>query len=69
MFETLASHASIALENGRLIDRLHDEAQQREHEALHDALTGLPNRVLFHRRLLERLDECRTDGESRSPSR
>ncbi len=64
MFETLASHASIALENGRLIDRLHDEALQREHEALHDALTGLPNRVLFHRRLLEQLADAESDGSS-----
>ena len=64
MFETLASHASIALENGRLIDRLHDEARQREHEALHDALTGLPNRVLFHRRLLEQLAIVEAHGGS-----
>jgi GAF domain-containing protein len=64
MFETLASHASIALENGRLIDRLHDEARQREHEALHDALTGLPNRVLFHRRLLEGLTDIEAGGGS-----
>ena len=54
MFATLANHASVALENGRLIVRLHDQARQREHEALHDALTGLPNRVLFG----ERLREC-----------
>lgn len=53
MFETLANHASVALENGRLIDRLQDEAQRREYEALHDALTGLPNRVLFTTRLTE----------------
>jgi diguanylate cyclase (GGDEF)-like protein len=51
MFATLANHASVALENGRLIDRLNEQARQREHEALHDALTGLPNRVLFAQRL------------------
>jgi diguanylate cyclase (GGDEF)-like protein len=55
MFSTLASHASVALENGRLIDRLHHEAHERRHEALHDALTGLPNRVLFGTRLREEL--------------
>jgi diguanylate cyclase (GGDEF)-like protein len=56
MFATLANHASVALENGRLIDRLHHEARERRHEALHDALTGLPNRVLFGSRLREQLD-------------
>jgi diguanylate cyclase (GGDEF)-like protein len=56
MFATLANHASVALENGRLIDRLHHEARERRHEALHDALTGLPNRVLFGSRLREQLN-------------
>ena len=51
MFATLAHHASVALENGRLIDRLHQAASEREHEATHDSLTGLPNRVLFAQRL------------------
>ena len=55
MFATLANHASVALENGRLIDRLHEEARLREHEALHDALTGLPNRVLLGDRLRDEL--------------
>lgn len=58
LFATLASHASSALENGRLIDRLHEAARAREHEALHDSLTGLPNRVLFSRRLAEVLSEA-----------
>jgi diguanylate cyclase (GGDEF)-like protein len=40
LLATVANQASVALENGRLIDRL-------RHDALHDALTGLPNRVLF----------------------
>ncbi|MEZ5251549.1 MAG: GGDEF domain-containing protein [Ilumatobacteraceae bacterium] len=55
MFATLANHASVALENGRLIDRLHHEARLREHEALHDALTALPNRVKFADRLRDEL--------------
>ncbi|MFN8023233.1 MAG: EAL domain-containing protein [Acidimicrobiales bacterium] len=57
MFATLANHASVALENGRLIDRLHHEALRREHEALHDALTGLPNRVMLADRLRSALVE------------
>ena len=55
MFATLSNHASVALENGRLIDRLHHEASERRHEALHDSLTGLPNRVFFSRRLEQEL--------------
>ena len=51
IFETLANHAGVALENGRLIDRLHDQARQREYEALHDPLTELPNRANFLARL------------------
>jgi diguanylate cyclase (GGDEF)-like protein len=47
VFETLANHASVALENGSLVDRLRDEAAVRHHQATHDALTGLPNRRLF----------------------
>ncbi len=45
LLETVANHGSIALRNGRLIDRLHFEAR-------HDELTGLPNRLYF-RDLLE----------------
>ncbi|MDP3714407.1 MAG: bifunctional diguanylate cyclase/phosphodiesterase [Mycobacteriales bacterium] len=38
LLETVANHASVALEHGRLVDRL-------RHEAMHDGLTGLPNRA------------------------
>ncbi len=63
MFATLASHAGVALQNGRLIKRLHEQARQREHEALHDALTSLPNRVMFASRLDERFERAGEDGE------
>jgi diguanylate cyclase (GGDEF)-like protein len=44
--ETFAHQASVALDNGRLIDRL-QEAAVRAFEAMHDPLTGLPNRALL----------------------
>jgi diguanylate cyclase (GGDEF)-like protein len=50
--ETIANHASVAVQNGRLMDRL-------RFEALHDALTGLPNRTLFHTRVREAIREAR----------
>ncbi|HEY8526326.1 MAG TPA: EAL domain-containing protein [Acidimicrobiales bacterium] len=50
----LANHASIALENGVLFERLQAEAAVRAHQALHDPLTDLPNRV----RLNELLNEA-----------
>ena len=55
IFETLANHASVSLENGRLVDELRQEAAVREHQALHDQLTGLPNRAFFLRALRREL--------------
>ena len=51
LFETLVNHASVSLENFRLVDTLRRQAAESEHQALHDALTGLPNRVLFNDRV------------------
>jgi diguanylate cyclase (GGDEF)-like protein len=51
LLTALANHASIALKNGSLADRLRREATEKEHQSLHDALTGLPNRTLFHARV------------------
>ena len=51
LLQTLANHASVALANGRLVDRLTEQAAAREHESLHDPLTGLANRTLFQREL------------------
>jgi len=57
IFETLANHASVSLENGRLVDELRQEAAVREHQALHDQLTALPNRAFFLRALRRELVE------------
>ena len=50
LLETVANQASVALRNGELVGQL-------RHEALHDALTGLPNREHLRRRLSEALDD------------
>src|ERR1051326_5551122 len=45
---TFAGHASILLENGRLEHSLAEVTELKEqlrHQAYHDALTGLPNRL------------------------
>src|SRR4029453_18593155 len=44
-FATFASYARGALEKSSLLVRLQEETSGRAHDALHDALTGLPNRV------------------------
>jgi diguanylate cyclase (GGDEF)-like protein len=49
---TVANHASMALQNGRLVDRL-------RHDALHDGLTGLPNRTMLNQEMVEALGDVR----------
>jgi diguanylate cyclase (GGDEF)-like protein len=50
---TVANHASMALQRGQLVDRL-------RHDALHDGLTGLPNRSMLNRAMVNALGEQRT---------
>jgi diguanylate cyclase (GGDEF)-like protein len=64
LFETLANHASVSLANARLLDRLREEAAEKEYQALHDALTGLPNRTLFRDRVGHALVSPREDSLS-----
>jgi diguanylate cyclase (GGDEF)-like protein len=50
VLEAYASHASVLIENDRLERSLEEVTalkEQLRHQAYHDALTGLPNRVLF----------------------
>jgi diguanylate cyclase (GGDEF)-like protein len=50
-FEALAANAGVALRSSKLLEQLRREASVRQHQAQHDALTGLPNRALFAERL------------------
>jgi diguanylate cyclase (GGDEF)-like protein len=47
MLETLAAHASMLLEKGRLMETLQEQAAANEYLAKHDPLTGLFNRSSF----------------------
>jgi diguanylate cyclase (GGDEF)-like protein len=51
LLEALGNHVSVALSNARLADQLRIHAAQSEYEALHDSLTGLPNRRHLHEAL------------------
>jgi diguanylate cyclase (GGDEF)-like protein len=57
LLQAMANHASVSLANARLVNRLREEAAEKEHLALHDPLTGLPNRRHFHRLLDARLPD------------
>ena len=57
LLQGVAAQAAIAIENGRLVDGM-------AHQARHDALTGLPNRVLFAERAEEALADARSSGDS-----
>ena len=62
LFESLAQHASVALENGRLIEQLHKVAAEREYEARHDVLTGLPNRAHYYAAVDAAIEESLRNG-------
>ena len=54
LLETYAGHARVLIENDRLEQSLSEVTalkEQLRHQAYHDALTGLPNRVLFAERV------------------
>jgi diguanylate cyclase (GGDEF)-like protein len=57
LFEALADHASTTLERARLVEELRLEAESRSYQAMHDTLTGLPNRTLFLERASAALAE------------
>jgi diguanylate cyclase (GGDEF)-like protein len=52
LLETVANHASMALQNGQMVHKL-------RHDAMHDPLTGLPNRAMFNRALSDAVADVR----------
>jgi diguanylate cyclase (GGDEF)-like protein len=58
----LAGHAGAALGRADLVHRLRREATEKQHLALHDPLSGLPNRRHFHELLDAGLAGTRTGG-------
>ena len=57
---TYAGALAVALCNARLHAQVRDQAERSAHAALHDPLTGLPNRTL----LQSHLDVARSQGEA-----
>jgi diguanylate cyclase (GGDEF)-like protein len=58
LLEALANHAGMALAKAILVDRLRREAAEKEYLALHDSLSGLPNRRQFQQLLDNRLRDA-----------
>ena len=64
LFGALANHAGAALGRADLVDRLRREAAEKQHLALHDPLSGLPNRRHFQELLDAGLAAARADGSA-----
>jgi diguanylate cyclase (GGDEF)-like protein len=61
LLDAFAEHLGVLLENqrlGRSLEELTDLKEQLRHQASHDALTGLPNRVLFAERVAGDLEHA-----------
>ncbi|MEW6332337.1 MAG: GGDEF domain-containing protein [Pseudomonadota bacterium] len=53
----------VALILAHLLRELHAQKEQLRQMALHDPLTGLPNRKLMHNRMLKQVQACRRDDK------
>jgi diguanylate cyclase (GGDEF)-like protein len=65
VFETLAAHAAVALERAETVDRLEHLVEARAHDALHDPLSGLPNRRAFNDALSAAMSSQQTGRDGR----
>jgi diguanylate cyclase (GGDEF)-like protein len=71
VFAAFCGHASVVLEIawlGRSLAELTEMKERLHHQAFHDALTGLPNRVLFSERVAGALDRSRSEGAEYGPT-
>jgi diguanylate cyclase (GGDEF)-like protein len=55
LLAALGNHAAMALRSSQLLDRLRQEVEAKDYQALHDALTGLGNRTCFTKQVDEAL--------------
>ena len=65
LFEMLASHTAVALENSQLEQSLSSLSRLKEelhHKAYHDSLTGLANRAFFSQSVAQRLESADASG-------
>jgi diguanylate cyclase (GGDEF)-like protein len=65
LFEMLASHTAVALENSQLEQSLSSLSRLKEelhHKAYHDSLTGLANRAFFSQSVAQRLESADPSG-------
>jgi diguanylate cyclase (GGDEF)-like protein len=64
LLQTVADHARVLLENGSLIQQLRLQIAEKEHQATHDALTGLANRSRFSALVAEAIRRATPSDES-----
>jgi diguanylate cyclase (GGDEF)-like protein len=63
VLKTFAHSVSTTLQNARLYGEMRSHAEAKAHEAAHDALTGLGNRVLLHDRAVGVLEAAGDDWQ------
>jgi diguanylate cyclase (GGDEF)-like protein len=61
---TLAEHAGLALNDARAVQAKDNALAEATYQAMHDELTGLPNRACFYDRLGQALRQATRDGAS-----
>lgn len=61
---SFAEHVSIALNDARSVRAMNEALEQAVHQAMHDELTGLPNRACFYDRAELALKSARRDHRS-----
>jgi len=57
-----AEHVSLALNDARTVQAMHSALDRAVHQAMHDGLTGLPNRACFYDRTDQALRAGRRNG-------